>query len=231
MSKKKDTGKKIQRYSLIVYSKNDLNMLLSENIKRYAYILHDRDIKNINRKRYSYKILKQLSKIKLCTYRLLKKAHYHLFISFVSPRRYKWLDTWKLTNKTEENIMCEPVKDFDALMLYFLHRNDLKEHQYNLSDIQSNFEIYDVDNNESVEHLDTFEKIHSIVNKKYSWFDLFKNNPKLIFSSGSLKTVYNLLNDEQNHINYENMLNKNEEIIKKQNQLVVDIENLIKKGK
>lgn len=163
---------KINQFSLVCYTKNDLDLLISKDIKRYAYIYHDKDT---------------------------KEPHYHLFISTLNPRRRNWLDTWKLTNIPEQNIFCEPCKDFNALMLYFLHRKNPEKYQYELTSICANFEFNAVDNIESNEHLDTYNTIINIIEKKDTWRNLFKTNPKLIFSAGSLKTAHDLIKNEDEY--------------------------------
>jgi len=138
-----------------------------------------------------------LSKIKLIKYRLRKKPHYHLFISFATKRRKKWLETYKAFNKTEQNIFCEPCKDLDGLMLYFLHKTaDSKyKHQYKVKEVKANFDIKQTDEITNP-HTDIFDDINRIANGEMTYYHFYKTDPSRIFSANSFKTVIEQLSKE-----------------------------------
>lgn len=172
-----------QMYSLVVYNKSDLDLLLTYNVKRYAYIYHDKDIITVEGVEEP------------------KTPHYHVFISFKTPRRKLWLDTFKSIHKAniKENILVEPCKDLEALLIYFTHEKQLDKHQYDRKDITSNFDINQADT-VSNKNYDVFGALYDIARsrKNHGWHDLFKNNPNLIFSAPALKTAYNLMTEEYN---------------------------------
>lgn len=203
MSKKNTnkTNNRNHQYSLVVYEKSDLNKLLKYNVKRYAYIYHNKD-KNEDGTD--------------------KEPHFHLFLSFNSPRRQLWLDTFKAFTKTKGNIMCEPCRDVDNLILYFLHKKHPEKHQYKQSAIKANFDYklagYECDKDKQL--LDMLENIAD--NQGIGWRLLYRSNPKLIYSAGNLQKVVNSLIDEDIKILTIHQKQKYEQMDKERRQLLAD---------
>lgn len=154
-------------YSLIVYDKEDLDNLLEYDVKRYAYIYHNKDE---------------------------KEPHYHLFLSFNRPRRKGWLDYYKLHNKIKQNIFCEQCRDLEKLLLYFTHSTEESKdkYQYSKNDIVANFEL-DKAEYLSDKNADIVQSLIDMTSGKMSWLQLFLENPNLIFSSRNLEHAYKLI--------------------------------------
>lgn len=153
-----------QQYSLVVYNKADLNSLLFYDVKRYAYILHDKDVNEDGTP---------------------AMPHYHLFVSFERPRRKQWLDTYKFLHNPVENILCEPCKELDALLLYFCHFNEKEKYQYPRADIVANFPLSKAEES-AHKRYDTLQTLKAIVEDKADWLTLYENDPDLLFSACAL---------------------------------------------
>jgi len=88
-----------------------------EQYGKYAWILHDKDVD------------KETGE--------LKDPHYHIFLEFPNARYITGL-------ANELNIeanMLEVVRNKSRLLRYFLHKDSPEKHQYEISEIHSNFEI------------------------------------------------------------------------------------------
>ena len=186
MSKKNIGAVQVQQYSLVVYDKNDLDLLLNYNVKRWAYILHDKDKNDDGTP---------------------AEPHYHLFLSFLSPRRKLWLDTFKAIKKPSQNIFCEPCRDLDALLLYFTHFNDPDKYQYLRDSIQSNFAL---DEAEQITHkrYELYQQLKQMANNKGDWLDIYENDPDLLFSACALDRAYDQIKTAMQNREYKAMQEK-----------------------
>ena len=90
----------------------------------------------------------------------LKKAHYHIILSFSGP----------VTDKTVNSIMSElnqpiaiPLESVRGYYRYFTHKDNPEKYQYNVSDIQlfNGFDVSDVLN--SFEVFQALKQIQSII--------------------------------------------------------------------
>lgn len=86
-------------------------------IKEYAYILHNQDLDVETGES--------------------KKSHYHIYVDFGKQTDYK-----KFIELFNTKV-CESVLDKIALIRYFIHYNDDKKHQYDISEVVSNFNVLD----------------------------------------------------------------------------------------
>ena len=107
----------MQLYQEHITSETISNVLQSKkSIKRWAYILHDKDP---------------------------GKPHYHVMIdfgrSYEISRIYDWFDHPGL----ESSNLIEPVKSWTAFVQYLIHKNDPGKHQYAVDQIISNYDISD----------------------------------------------------------------------------------------
>ena len=204
MSKKNINDTKVKQYSLIVYDDRDLATLLTYDVKKYAYIKHNKDYTEYkkNKKIFNYinkniKISKSKIKIINKKYKRLKKTHYHLYINFKNNRRKKWLDTFKAFNKTYQNIFCEQCKDIDGLILYFLHKTEdnKNKYQYDIKEIKANFKIEKAEE-ENDKNKELFNDIVNLTKGKLTYYEFYKNSPSRIFSANSFKTVIEQLKTE-----------------------------------
>jgi hypothetical protein len=107
----------IQLYAEHITSDQILNVLTSKkSIKRWAYILHDKDP---------------------------GKPHYHVMIdfgrSYEVSRIYDWFDHPGL----ETSNLIEQVKSWTAFVQYLIHKNDQDKYQYEVDQVKSNYDISD----------------------------------------------------------------------------------------
>lgn len=89
------------------------------SIEEYAIILHDKDVDTEGK---------------------LKKAHYHIYMSFGKTNWQfdgiaKWFDVGP------ERIERIKAPDISSVINYYLHRSDPDKHQYNVKDIIANFDV------------------------------------------------------------------------------------------
>ena len=119
--KQQKVNKNTSRVILQLYQEhinnNDIQNILEskKSIKRYAWILHDKDN---------------------------SKPHYHIMIdfgrSYPVDRIPEWFD--QHPGIVESNLM-EPVKSWTAFVQYLIHKNDPDKYQYDITEIVSNYDL------------------------------------------------------------------------------------------
>lgn len=106
---------KYRSFMLILYADDESHMLvldyIQENIKEYAFILHDRDFNEVGE---------------------IKKEHYHVIIKFPSPRSISGLS--KELN-IKENYIEPTKKSYVYGLRYLIHADDEEKFQYEINDV------------------------------------------------------------------------------------------------
>lgn len=91
--------------------------VMKRNIKKYAYILHDKDTDE-----------------KGC----LKQVHWHICLRFCDSQDTKYVAGW--FGIEEQYVNKSKSGHFEDMLLYLTHRNASEKYQYSLDDVRANFD-------------------------------------------------------------------------------------------
>ncbi len=87
------------------------------NIKKYAYILHDKDVDEQGN---------------------LKRAHWHICLKFVDSQDTKYVAGW--FGIEEQYINKSKSGHFEDMLLYLTHINSCEKYQYSSDEVRANFD-------------------------------------------------------------------------------------------
>lgn len=125
-NKKKKNPYSVKSISIVVYPEScpDLDFVINTlPIKRYAYILHNKDLNENNE---------------------IKKPHFHLIIQFT-----KAVNTNALLKKLGLSIdfLVQPLGDWTSMIRYFQHLDNPEKTQYSYEEIITNYNVSIFENN------------------------------------------------------------------------------------
>ena len=130
------TLKKIQKHEIVTYQEHfkdpdEIRILLDQykQIKRYALILHDKDIDEVGN---------------------LKKPHFHVLLDF-SPQTAPV--EWSASLLKVGNNNVNRVKNWNAAYNYLTHKNDPNKYQYDKTLIISNYDHTEPERVDTIDEL------------------------------------------------------------------------------
>lgn len=121
--------KRSRTFTLELYPEDNSHMIILDYIKNnfeYAYILHDKDIHENDVVNEKGEVIHKKGEI--------KKAHYHVLLSFKNARSNDKL-------KEELNIKHIEVANFYSLTRYLIHLGYPQKFQYSRQDIITNIDL------------------------------------------------------------------------------------------
>lgn len=163
---------KIRSYwwSGVCYHKAQLDAIIEdENIKEYAYILHDK-----------------------CGV----KEHYHYLIHMIKMQRGSWFKNF--TTEDMGTVKYKDVRSPQGAYDYLIH-NTAKakadgKYQYHESErIGTIKDFHETENIKENEHRELFNDIVLLIENRMTWSDFFKKQPKRIYSSSNIKKAVELM--------------------------------------
>lgn len=126
------------------------NAVNKKCIKKYAYILHDKDVNENGN---------------------LKPAHWHIMLQFNNAQDSKYICKWF---GIEEQYVCKSKSGrFNSMLYYLTHANAPGKYQYSSSEVTANFDyenfIEKADNQQELEVI--FHLINDGVRREYNYTD------------------------------------------------------------
>jgi len=110
-------------FSLVSYLETDEDILQRINkqntIINYAFICHDKDIKDIETGE-------------------LKQKHYHILIHLSRSNRLDTVRNWFADKNKNINCLGQVIRDTNAILDYPTHANEPSKYQYSIEDINHN---------------------------------------------------------------------------------------------
>lgn len=97
-------------------------------IKKYAYILHDKDI-------YTEEDEKKNSEHKAES---LKEPHWHIYLQFKDSQDTIYVAKW--FNIAEQYVNKSGSGHYEDMLLYLIHKNSCEKFQYGVNEVYSNFD-------------------------------------------------------------------------------------------
>ena len=175
-----------------VYHKEQLDAIISSHdVKSYAYILHDKDLKDDGTGE-------------------LKKPHYHYLIHLDKSQRGSWFKQFETDDMGL--VFRQPCRVPENAYAYLIHDTDTcrkqKKFLYPESERISTIDSFDIEQKED-EHLELFFDLMELLHHNISWLDLIKKKPKRIHMIANIKVAYDLLFFEMNGYRYWEQNNPN----------------------
>ena len=150
----------------------------SVDVRSYAYILHDKCKKENSEE--------------------LKKPHYHFLVQLTKDQRGSW---FKQFNGEDIGIVfIEPTRSPVNAFNYLIHDTEKcrkeKAYLYDPSERISTIEDFTSDEKEN-EHEELCKDLFALLDRKMTWHEFIRKNPKRIYSISSFSKAHELLSGER----------------------------------
>jgi len=176
------------------YHLEQLNAIInSVDVRAYAHILHDKCVKDDGTGE-------------------LKKPHYHFLVQLCKNQRGSW---FKQFNSEDMGIVfIEPTRHPLNAFNYLIHDTDKckkeKAYLYDPSERTSTIDDFTGDEKEN-EHDELCNELFALLDRKTTWHEIIRKNPKRIYSISSISKAHELLSGERADPRFMRPLSKKEQ--------------------